>query len=48
MILIPELHTADPSWYSALTGHLSQDQQKEVQDVFTQADQRKAAEGMFT
>lgn len=41
-----ELHTADPNWYSSLTAHLNSDQQKEVQEVFTQADQRKAAEGV--
>ena len=39
------LHTEDPGWYNSLTSSLDKDQQKEVQDVLTMADQRKAVEG---
>ncbi|XP_065333420.1 importin-7 [Cloeon dipterum] len=37
------LQERDPAWYHTLTGSLSIEQQKKVQDVFTFADQRKAA-----
>ena len=39
------LHSTDPGWYSSLTGQLDKEQQKEIQDVMTTADQRKALEG---
>jgi len=42
------LHTEDPGWYSSLTGHLDKDQQKEVQEIITMADQRRAVEGELT
>lgn len=45
---ISELHTADPGWYSSLTGQLTKEQQKEVQEVLVTADQRKATEGNIT
>lgn len=37
------LQNSDPEWYSALTGVLNNDQAKILQDVYAQAEQRKAA-----
>lgn len=37
------LQNSDPEWYSALTGVLNNDQAKVLQDVYAQAEQRKAA-----
>lgn len=34
---------ADPAWYQALTGQLTEEQKKGLQEVFLLADQRKAA-----
>lgn len=41
------LQNSDPEWYSALTGVLNSDQAKVLQDVYAQAEQRKAALGGF-
>ena len=41
--IISDLQSNDPMWYNALTGHLSCDQQKALQEVIVLADQRKAA-----
>lgn len=43
--MIPDIETANPSWFQALTGHLSEEQRKELQNVSTLANQRKAAQG---
>ena len=45
--LIEGLQNSDPEWYSALTGVLNNDQAKVLQDVYAQAEQRKAALGGF-
>ncbi|XP_034232484.1 importin-7 isoform X4 [Thrips palmi] len=37
------LQVADPAWYQALTGQLTEEQQKGLQEVFLLAEQRKAA-----
>jgi len=37
------LQSSDPDWYQALTGVLTSEQTKELQEVFVQAEQRKAA-----
>ncbi|XP_059474661.1 importin-7 isoform X2 [Neocloeon triangulifer] len=37
------LQERDPAWYQHLTGQLTMEQQKKIQDVFTLADQRRAA-----
>lgn len=41
--ILHHLQQTDPSWYNMLTGHLTPEQQKSVQDVFILAEQRKAA-----
>lgn len=38
-----DLQIADPGWYQALTGSLTDEQKKGLQEVFVLADQRKAA-----
>ena len=45
--LVVGLQNSDPEWYSALTGVLNNDQAKVLQDVYAQAEQRKAALGGF-
>jgi len=37
------LERTDPGWYTTLTNSLNEDQRKSVQEIFTLADQRKAA-----
>jgi hypothetical protein len=37
------LERTDPGWYTVLTNSLNEDQRKSVQEIFTLADQRKAA-----
>lgn len=37
------IQASDPQWYQALTGHLTPEQQQEIQEVLVVADQRKAA-----
>jgi len=44
-VLILALQSSDPDWYQALTGVLTSEQTKELQEVFVQAEQRKAALG---
>lgn len=41
--VLHNLQSADPTWYSMLTTHLTPDQQKSLGDIFVLADQRKAA-----
>lgn len=41
--IMQNLQIADPAWYQALTGQLTEEQQKGLQEVFLLADQRKAA-----
>lgn len=41
--VLQNLQSNDPMWYNALTGHLSCEQQKALQEVIVLADQRKAA-----
>ena len=36
---------SDPGWYQKLTGHLTEAQKKEIQQIFVLADQRLAAKG---
>lgn len=38
-----DLERSDPTWYATLTSFLNEDQRKSVQEIFTLADQRKAA-----
>ena len=40
-----DIQAHDPSWYSALTAHLSPDQQNDMQEIAKMADQRNAAAG---
>jgi hypothetical protein len=42
-LVLTQLQASDPAWYQALTGHLSTEQQKQLNEVLTLADQRKAA-----
>ena len=42
------LQQKDPAWFSALTSGLSAEQQKDIQNVFKMADQRKAAQGKIS
>lgn len=50
LILLPIPHTAiqnrNPVWYQALTHGLNEEQRKQLQDIATLADQRRAAHGM--
>ena len=39
------LQMSDPGWYQKLTGHLTDPQKKEIQQIFVLADQRLAARG---
>lgn len=41
------LQMSDPGWYQKLTGHLTEAQKKEIQQIFVLADQRLAAKGQF-
>jgi len=41
--ILTSLETKDPQWFQALTGHLDNKQRKELEAVFTLAEQRKAA-----
>lgn len=43
--LIAGLQTQDPNWYNLLISHLTAEQKTELEEVFTLADQRKAAAG---
>ncbi|KAJ4429639.1 importin-7 [Periplaneta americana] len=40
---ISAIQASDPAWYQALTGNLTTEQQKALQEVMVLADQRKAA-----
>ena len=42
-----EIQNSNPQWYNALCGHLTEDQQKELQEVVVLADQRTAARGKW-
>lgn len=39
------LQTSDPNWYNSLISQLTEEQRKEVEEVFKLADQRSAAAG---
>ncbi|XP_075230091.1 importin-7 msk [Lycorma delicatula] len=41
--VLQTLQANDPAWYAILTGHLTTEQQKALQEVIVLADQRKAA-----
>lgn len=41
-----DIQTRDPTWYQALTQALDEEQGKQLQDIGTLADQRRAAHGM--
>ncbi|XP_033645727.1 importin-7-like [Asterias rubens] len=41
--ILTNIQAHDPSWYSALTAHLSPDQQNDMQEIAKMADQRNAA-----
>jgi len=43
MTVIRNIEASDPAWFAALTGHLTAPQKKELEQVFTLAEQRKAA-----
>ena len=43
-----DLEASNPSWFQALTGHLSNEQRKELQTIMTTANQRKAAQGILS
>lgn len=40
-----DLQNRDPAWYQALTQSLDEEQGKQLQDIATLADQRRAAHG---
>ena len=40
-----DIQTRDPAWYQALTQALDEEQGKQLQDIGTLADQRRAAHG---
>ncbi|XP_072048064.1 LOW QUALITY PROTEIN: importin-7-like [Amphiura filiformis] len=42
-LVMQEIQANNPVWYNALTSHLTEDQQKELQEVVVLADQRTAA-----
>ena len=41
----PDIQTRDPAWYQALTQALDEEQGKQLHDIGTLADQRRAAHG---
>jgi len=41
--IMQHIQVNDPAWHAMLTAHLTPEQQKNVQEIFTLADQRKAA-----
>uniref|UniRef100_A0A1B6E1F9 Importin N-terminal domain-containing protein n=1 Tax=Clastoptera arizonana TaxID=38151 RepID=A0A1B6E1F9_9HEMI len=41
--VLQNLRQSDPAWYNALTGHLSVEEQKSLQDIIVLAEQRQAA-----
>ncbi|PVD34212.1 hypothetical protein C0Q70_05478 [Pomacea canaliculata] len=43
--ILSNLQAADSAWYAALTAQLTPQQQREIEDIFKLADQRKAASG---
>ncbi|KAG2463096.1 IPO7 protein, partial [Polypterus senegalus] len=43
--IMQNLQTRDPAWYQALTQSLNEEQAKQLQDIGTLADQRRAAHG---
>lgn len=45
--LLQTIQQTDPNWYSVLMSPLNANQQKSIQEVFTLADQRKAARGLL-
>lgn len=47
-VFVLALKTSDPDWYSALTSVLTGEQAKSLQEVFHQAEQRKASLGKNT
>ena len=47
-VFVSALQTSDPDWYSALTSVLTSEQAKSLQEVFHQAEQRKASLGKNT
>lgn len=40
------IQSRNPVWYQALTHGLNEEQRKQLQDIATLADQRRAAHGM--
>ena len=44
-VFMAGLQMSDPGWYQKLTGHLTDPQKKEIQQIFVLADQRLAARG---
>lgn len=42
-LVVVGLEASDPMWYSALTAHLTPEQQNQLREVLVLADQRKAA-----
>lgn len=41
------IQNRNPVWYQALTQGLNEEQRKQLQDIATLADQRRAAHGIF-
>jgi hypothetical protein len=41
------IQNRNPVWYQALTHGLNEEQRKQLQDIATLADQRRAAHGML-
>ena len=48
LVYILGLQGTDPTWYTAITGQLTPEQTKQLEDVFKLADQRKAAAGILS
>lgn len=45
---ISDIQSRDPAWYQALIQTLDEEQRKQLQDIGTLADQRRAAHGTFS
>ena len=46
IVSITALQTSDPAWYGMITSQLTPEQNKQLEEVFKLADQRKAVAGM--
>ena len=47
-ILSSAIQQSDPAWYQALVGNLTEEQRKDIDEIFRLSDQRRAAAGTQT